>query len=435
MGGLAATLWLGNSDVADLAPIRFTPVREVVSEGSVEWVTDKIGPCVEALPQIFWSSGEPWHEANHWALTRVRRTRGGHIRTVTRLMSHLVAYASWLEAKHLAWRHFPMRKEHRAVVQYRAALISRRDDGEIAPSTATAAMRAVIQYYRHCQSHGLIDSESALWKDSQVLVRYFDATGFQRTVTRISSELSIPNAPRHGTRLEDGLTPLRSQDATRLLEFAKEQSLPELHLMLSIGVLTGARLGTITTLGVKNLEMAYPDPQAPDIYRLAVGPGTGVRTKFGVNGEILVPKFLIDELKQYAYSVHRLRRQNLAAEKSRGCLFLSRRGNPYGPNSINPLMSGLRKRAASAGLRFMERFKFHQTRATFGTSLMQTALTVTNAKAAVAILKAAMLHKDERTTLLYVRFLEEEPVKAEVSNQFTTLFSGVVKRDWSQFHA
>jgi integrase len=160
-----------------------------------------------------------------------------------------------------------------------------------------------------------------------------------------------------------------------------------------------------------------------------------VSTKFDVTGELLVPKFLIDQLMEYAYSVRRLRRQNLADERYRDRLFLSARGNPYGPNSINPLMSELRKRSVSAGLRFMQSFKFHQTRATFGTWLMGVALGVTNVKAAVEFVKAAMLHKDESTTMLYVRFLEEAPLKAEISNQFSAIFSGVVNRDWNRFHA
>jgi integrase len=421
--------------VADLAPIRFTPVRDVVEGRDVFWIPDRLGRPVDQLPQIFWRSGEPWHEANHWAITRVTSTRGGHIDTVTRLMRHIVAYASWLEATKLDWRHFPVRKQDRAVVLYRGELIRQRDKGIAASSTAKAAMRAVIQFYRHCRAHGLVDRSSPMWKDNQVVVRYFDATGFERTIVRISSDLSIPNRPRPGLRLEDGLTPLRTEDATQLLEYARDNGPRELHLMLSIGVLTGARIGTVTSLGVKNIERAYPDFQTPNTYRLAVGPGTGVSTKFDVTGELLVPKFLIDQLMEYAYSVRRLRRQNLADERYRDRLFLSARGNPYGPNSINPLMSELRKRSVSAGLRFMQSFKFHQTRATFGTWLMGVALGVTNVKAAVEFVKAAMLHKDESTTMLYVRFLEEAPLKAEISNQFSAIFSGVVNRDWNRFHA
>ena len=83
----------------------------------------------------------------------------------------------------------------------------------------------------------------------------------------------------------------------------------------------------------------------------------------------------------------------------------------------------------------MGSFKFHQTRATFGTWLMEVALRVASTKAAVAFVRDAMLHKDEKTTFLYVRFHEEGPVKAAMANEFSAVFSGLVKRDWNQYHA
>ncbi len=274
-----------------------------------------------------------------------------------------------------------------------------------------------------------------MWKDRQVVVRYYDTVGFERTLVRASSELAIPNRSRPGLRLEDGLTPLKTDDAASLLEFAKQQRLHELNLILSLGLLTGARIETITTLGVKDVENARPDAETPDTYRIPVGPGTGVNTKFDVSGELMVPKFLINDLKEYAYSMRRLRRQARASESNRGCLFLTIQGNRYESGSFNRLMTDLRRRALAAGMRFMASFKFHQTRATFGTWLMEVALRVAGTKAAVAFVKDAMLHKDEKTTFLYVRFHEQTPVKVAMANEFSAVFSGVVNRDWNQYDA
>jgi integrase len=350
-------------------------------------------------------------------------------------MKHLANYASWLEFKELDWRHFPTRKQDRAPVLYRGDVIKQRDQGSLAPSTARSRMAAVIQFYRHAQIHGFVQRHSPLWKDRQVVIPYFDSVGFGRTLMRVSSDLAIPNRPRPGLRLEDGLTPLRTEDAIKLLEFTKDQRLQEINLMLSLGVLTGARIETIVTLGVKNIEDAYPDVQTPDTYRLKVGPGTGVNTKYDVEGELLVPKFLLDELKAYCYSMRRLRRQSITSESNRGLLFLTIGGNPYKAGSFNRLMTDLRRRALSAGLRFMAKFKFHQTRATFGTWLMDVALRVTDTKTAVAFVRDAMLHKDEKTTFLYVHFNEQSPMKAKIANEFSVVFSGIVKRDWNQYHA
>ena len=421
--------------MANLETINFTPMREVVENNSVRWVRDKLGEGIDDLPQIFWNDGEPWHEANHWALTKATGTAGGDIQTVTRLMSHLAAYASWLERTGLDWRHFPMTFRDRTAVKYRGNLIKQRDQYLLAPSTTTARMAAVIQFYRHCRDHGLIQRKSPLWKDRQVVVRYFDDAGFKRAITRASSELAIPNRIQDGLRLEDGVMPLKIDDAVSLLQFTHQQGLRELNLMLSIGVLTGARIGTIRTLNVEDIENAYPDVQTPDTFKLRVGPGTGVKTKGDVEGYLLVPKFLIDELKVYAYSMQRLRRQGLASKANRGRLFLTSKGNPYNPSSFNRLMTDLRRRAQAVGMRFMSSFKFHQTRATFGTWLMGVALSVAGEKAAVAFVRDAMLHADESVTLRYVRFEEEAPIKISVANEFTAVFSGIVHRDWSQWRA
>jgi integrase len=421
--------------MSHLEVINYTPMREIIEDGNVRWVPDKLTRPIENLPEIFWNSGEPWHEANHWALTKALSTVGGHIKTVTSLMKHLAAYATWLEFSELDWRHFPVRKDKRAIFLYRGELIAQRDRGSIAPSTASSRMAAVIQFYRHAHVYSFVQRDSPLWTDRQAVIRYHDATGFGRTVMRLTSELSIPNRKRVGLRLEDGLTPLRVEDALKLFEFTKEQGLTELHLMLALGIFSGARIGTITTLCVRNIEDAYADPRAPDTYLMPVGPGTGVKTKFNVSGTLMVPRFIIEYLKVYAYSMQRLRRQALANEADRGLLFLTSRGNPYESSSFNRLMTDLRRRALVAGLRFMARFKFHQTRATFGTWLMGVALEVANTRAAVAFVKAAMLHKDEKTTFGYVRFNEESPIKAQIANKYSAVFSGIVNRDWNKYDA
>lgn len=420
--------------MANIEFIEYTPMREVVEDGEIRWVPDKLGRKIHKLPQIFWDNGEPWSEANHWALTKAMSTVGGDIGTVRTVMKHLAAYASWLYPDH-DWRHFPMRKQDRPIVQFRGELIAQRTKGTLAPSTTSARMAAVIQFYRHAQVYGFVDRNSPMWTDRGVVVRYIDTAGFERSLSRLSSDLSIPNKSSDGFRLEDGLTPLRNEDAARLLEFTKDHGPKELHLMLALGVLSGPRIGTITTLKVRDIENAYPDIQAPDTYLLRVGPGTGVKTKGDVSGNLMVPKFLIDALKAYASSVHRLTRQARASESNRERLFLTTRGSPYEQGTLRRLMTDLRRDAVDAGLQFMQRFKFHQTRATFGTWLMGMALRVTNTKAAVAFVRDAMLHKNERTTFLYVRFHEDGHVKVEMANQYTNVFSGAVNRDWKQYGA
>lgn len=421
--------------MANLESIQYTPMREAVEGGSIRWERDKLSNPISGLPQIFWANGEPWSEANHWALTKATGTVGGNIKTVASLMKHLVAYADWIESQGLDWRHFPDQMADRSLVRYRGELIAQRSRGTIRPSTATARMRALIQFYRHAQVYGFVGRQSPMWRDEMVLLRYFDSVGFERTLSRLKSELAIPNRSRPGLALEDGLTPLQGDHAQALMRFTADEGLDELHLMLSLGFLTGARIGSITTISVHNLESAVPDPGMAGFHRMAIGPGTGVSTKFDVSGDLLIPTFLLDALKGYAYSMGRLSRQAIAAPEVRGLLFLTARGNPYLPASFNRLMTDLRRRSVASGLKFMQSFKFHQTRCTYGTWLMELALRVADEAAAIAFVRDAMLHKSEATTLRYVRFIQQTPVKKQVSSEFTAVFAGIINRDWNNFAA
>lgn len=420
--------------MASLEYVDFKPWREVVADGEIGWEQDKLAKEIHRLPQIFWSSGEGWAEANHWALEKIT-SHGIHLDTAKGLMKHLQAYACYLEEHDLDWRHFPARLSERAVVRFRGDLLQQIERGSLASSTARSRMNAVVQFYRHAAAHDFVSSSTPMWRDRTVVIRYFDAVGFKRSMTRISTDLAIPNRTIVGVRLEDGLVPLSDVHMAELLKFIAGEGTAELHLMLTTGFFTGARLGTITTLRIENLEQARPDPYMKGFYLVRVGPGTGVATKLNVEGDLLVPSMLLSELKRYAYSTERLKREAKASEGQRSIVFLTSRGNRYSNNSVARLMTGLRRSAVRANLRFMERFKFHQTRATYGTWLMKLALNVTTSAAAIAFVQAAMLHKHESTTFRYVRFLESTKGKQEAAQAFHEAFTGLRKRSWDTVNA
>ena len=415
--------------MARLENINYVPHRAVVLENAVEWVRESGVPALSCLPQIFWKNGMPWAEANHWALDKARFAYV-KLNTVQNLMGHLHKYASWLEQEQVDWRHFPPRRSDRVLVRFRGALIVARNAGHISPSTTTARMRAVIQFYRHCSSYNFVSRDAPKWTDKQIVVRFFDSCGFERTLQRLSTDISIPNRARLGFRLEDGLLPIRSDHQTQLLRFTSENASEELHLMHMAGFFTGARSGTITTLRVQSLENATPDIQASGMWNIRVGPGTMVTTKFDVSGTLLVPDQLMQELKRYAYSSRRVKRVEKAAKENKSLLFLTSFSNPYKPTAISREMVALRRRATKAGLKFMTKFRFHQTRATFGTWLMSIALSVPNVsmKAAIEFVRNALLHKHESTTMLYIKFLEHTEAKIEVANAFSKAFIGIESR-------
>ena len=176
--------------MAQLEAIFHVPKRAIISTGKVHWENRTSANPIIGLPQIFWDNGHPWPEANHWAYDKML-SGGVKLATIQNLMAHLHKYASWLEKTTLDWRHFPTRKSERVLVLYRGALIEARNAGDISPSTATARMRSVIQFYRHCATYNFIHRETPKWTDRTVVISYFNSAGFERTLSRITSDLSL----------------------------------------------------------------------------------------------------------------------------------------------------------------------------------------------------------------------------------------------------
>lgn len=413
--------------MANLEYIYYTPQRPEIQSGAVKWVLDKAIRNVDRLPQIFWESGEPWREANVWAL-ELCRNRDVKLKTAHSLFEHLHKYAIWLEKERIDWRHFPKTKAERVLDRFRGFLIDSREAGLLKPSTTTTRMNAVIRFYRYAAGRNFVSHDAPKFQDQSVVLRYFDTAGFERTMNRVTTDLSIPNRGRPGLRLEDGLLPISRQHMTELLQFAKENCSEELHLMLMVGFFTGARLGTITTLHLQALENALPDPEVKGMLSIPVGPGTGIDTKFDVHGHLMIPNELMKNLKAYATSRRHLNRVIKAADVNKSYIFLTRHSNPYTIAAVGREMVTLRRSGHAAGLKFLQAFKFHQSRATFGSWLAAVCLEVASVKAAVEFVKRAMHHKEASTTFGYITFLEHTGAKIEVANAFTQAFLGLQTR-------
>lgn len=413
--------------MASLEFIRYVSHWPENESGNVCWVPLPSVRKIERLPQIFWMDGKPWREANLWAL-EMGRNRDVKIDTVHRLFEHLHKYANWLEQTGIDWRHFPQTKAERVLVRFRGVLIDARDCGDLKPSTTTARMNAVIRFYRYAAGRHFIGREAPKWQDKSVVLRYFDTTGFERTMSRITTDISISNRARSGIRLEDGLLPLTKQHMTELLHFAKDKASEELFLMLLVGCYTGARLGTINTLRVQTLDNAVRDRMVPDMWMVPVGPGTGIATKFDVNGHLMIPDQIMTLLKTYATSRRHLDRVIKATDANKSYLFLTRYNRPYKVSAVDREMVRLRRTGLASGLKFLKEFKFHQTRATFGTWLMSICLESGSPQAAIEFVKRAMHHKSESTTFGYIKFIEHTKAKIEVANAFTEAFLGLQTR-------
>lgn len=412
--------------MARLEFINFQPWYLNLDESDECLVLDKLRKGVRELPQVYWDDGTDWPEANLWALHK-KTADGKKDQTILALMRHMKAYAEYLEQNELDWRSFPMAKELRVLVKFRGYLIGKIKEGDISSSTASGRMSAIIQFYRYCLTNNFVISKSEMWSEKSFSVNWHDTTGFRRSMLRAASDLIIPNRGKTGSVLEDGLMPLSADSVIKLLDYVVRTQTIEVCLVLSLGFFTGARIGTIIGIRWENIYVAQLDPCVEGICLLPVGPKAGVPTKNDVDGHLMIPTQLLSDLKKYCESERRLLRQKLAASENKSLIFLTRRGSKYTVKTVDRLMENLRAAALMAGLEFMNNFKFHQTRATFGTSLMQMALDVLRPSDAIDLTRRAMLHAHEATTFRYVKFIQDAKVKSALANEFTRVFGGVNK--------
>lgn len=381
------------------------------------------------LPQIFWKGGSSWDEVNVWAFSK--RQAGIKTERLMSLMKGLHRYAIYLEESQLDWRHFPRRRDEQVLRRFRGYLIGTIHDGVYTSSTVRETMNSVVDFYRFALTHNLVGVQGPLWADKRSVVSLVDTTGFQRSMVRHGTDLAIPNAKRIGMSLEDGLMPLSESDANELMAFSADNCTHELHLMLSIGLLTGARVGTIVTLTTASLGRAVQHPRIEHLLLLAVGPGTGIATKFDVQGDLEIPLALYEDLRRYQFSARRLLREAKAAPQDKQRLFLTKNGLPYTVQTVDALVSEMRSSARGRTIGWMKQFKFHQTRATFGTSRVKILLDLgLSPSEAVGLVRDSMHHLNEKTTFAYITFVKNCAAKEKLATEFYEKMMGTRSRDW-----
>lgn len=185
--------------MASLEQINYQPHRAEISDGSLQWAPLKRKP-IKNLPQIVWEDNSTWAEANLWVLDQATSSKRD-LKTVRSNMSHLLAYAKWLEAESIQWWHFPERESERCLVRFRGALVAARNNGELAPSTASQRMAAVIRFYKWTQSRRLISPEWPMWEQRFVGIKLTNPFGLEQphaaqivsVLKKVSGNLNIKN--------------------------------------------------------------------------------------------------------------------------------------------------------------------------------------------------------------------------------------------------
>ena len=390
----------------------------------------------ERVPQLLWDNGNFWVEANLWLLARSRLLLSGQLKedTVTANGKDLLAYAYWLELSGTHWWQCRPKDDQRPLNLYRGYLVRSYEQGLIAPTLASRRMTTLKSFYRWLLSNEILSPGFALWSEQNVRVAYEDAFGFRRHIEAVRTSLDIKAAKRFPGDfiLEEGLQPVSLEVRDAILDFDHRRVSRELFLMLSLGFWSGLRLGTTCDLRIQTIENAVRIDGCPALMHISVGPAANppVRMKLDQSSDgINIPTRLLEELLEYSISLTRGKRVALARPEHKHLLFLTIKGNPYGRGkgdrsaTVNAEMSRFKRQARAEGLR-IDDFTFHWSRATFATMWARAARASGQLHEFMPTLKRMLAHKHDRTTELYIRWVEKEAVRATVMDEFTRTMFG-----------
>lgn len=385
---------------------------------------------ISGFPILAWSSGMFWDEANAWFSYQAQGIPISSIKlaTIQNNGYGLLSFMKFLEIHDLDWDYLPIVSAERAINRYRGHLIYMRDEGVLSPSTVSARMAVILRFYRWAQHHNILGG-SQFEKITCKIIRVRDQFGRMARAPLSFSNLSIPNRKRTVDVVEGGLIPLEIADRDLLLDFAATNACTELYLMLKVAFFTGLRIDSICDLKLNSLEWAYPDNNNK-LYWVNVGPnvkGAPVKTKFSVNGRVLISKDLLDELKTYSKSMRRLLREGKAHGSDKHLLFINKNGRTYcridgiSSSSINGMISKLKKKALHNHLDISD-FHMHRARATFGTSVVLAGLALVpkiHISTVISFARDLLLHKDEVATMTYIKFIQNREIKAAFADEYT----------------
>lgn len=396
------------------------------------------------LPQLYWSNGKTWDEANLWLFERLMFTRRGvHLKTqtVNRNGYAALSYMNYMESEGLDWRHAPIRYDDDSMTLYRGWLIGRRDgvyEGQLSPSTPPSYINDAIALFKWLVKNNFLDENAFKIEEYKRTVTRTDKFGLPQPTTLTTNNYTILNNTQNQIKLEDGVLPVSTEMRDTIISLARDLAPYELYLMLKLGFFTGMRIGSITTLKRQTFDNATIVPFTNGtIMELSIGPNIAyapVATKNSKNGKVIIPTDLYEEIRSYLDSTRRIKRESKASPADKNVVFLTQHGTTYERNevtdasSINSAMSRFRKKTKNHGHN-IKNFYFHQSRATFATCVAHMAISNSTGRSLgniLAMIQNLLMHESPDVSLAYIQLLEQRQIQSEWANLYTNLFSGAL---------
>ncbi|MEC8567015.1 MAG: site-specific integrase, partial [Pseudomonadota bacterium] len=295
---------------------------------------EKYGDAYLEFPVIIQGDGSPSEIFNLYLLKRLQQTVQYDFKTFASIANQLVDFQRFLEDEQLDCLKFHKLKQQNAIFKYRTRLIEQANAGLISASSARGRINAVVNFYRFLVTEDLVDHQryGLPFQDVYKYIAVDNEFGARRKMAIKSHDLAIhvPVKAHNSEAIKDGgeLSPLSVESQTVILKALKKSS-REYQLMFYLALFTGARLQTICTLRIKCLFNREPDNHG--FIRLPVGAGTGIDSKFQKPMTLLIPHWLVQDLKIYINSEQsRQRRQKSNyADSDENYVFLTKLGTPF----------------------------------------------------------------------------------------------------------
>lgn len=421
--------------MADVKFVNYKPADVYVHGDNIVEIPHRLPPdegggdvIIYGFPQVYWSNGKAWDEANFWLATFYRAVIRGarELETIVGLAYCLRHYAEFLEREGLSWMAFPMIQSQRCIFQYLDELQGQVNKGLAAYSSSKARIKAAVRFYKGVLNYKLLSFSNDAFADLPLSIKVANSAGLVRSMDVSDEQLKLRGKTDIMGKVEDGLVPVSYDIQNMVINIAYDNCPAEVYLMLVLGFFTGMRLGTICDLKLLTFKYARLS-EGKNFYYLKVGPSVKyapVATKFGVNGEVPIPVHVYNMVQSYMKSTRRLLRSEKAVGEDKQLVLLNTNGRSYcrkgrgGSSTVNDQMSAIRKAALAQGVALD--FKFHQTRATFGTNFVLENMDRpgVSLKSVLGALKGVLLHRNEKATMSYIHFVQNHKAKAKWADEF-----------------
>lgn len=443
---------------ATLKPTKEVSQKVTIGNSNVYYITKNRANYLENnllyhFPVILNKDGSLWYEANNFLLNSALDDQFNYSpQKIARMASRLLDYKIWSEDNFVDIYNFSaLRAKNRPTYNYFQYLNDQNlSAGNINQRTSLIYKFTIANSSRHNIHIQRIDQVS----DAYIIFKNQLGHDVGKKVkTRKLTKRIIKSRLSSNKVVDDGesLRPLSHEDQKALVSALNHPRYAvDERLIFQISLDTGARKQTILTLRLKHVKSFTENNISSDRhFKINVGFGTDVDTKFDKRFTLSIPESLAEKLKIYAFSQSAAKRRNKFLKDSNGLfkneddvyLFLGERGNcrymakndprfdktknPPSGTSIQTIINRLYKYDLSND--FPVDYTFHWNRASFAFNYYEFLQPLVDSQDIsyqdqIFCIQNALGHSNAKTTEGYIKYFTNNNTMLEMQSKWEDNF-------------